>query len=214
MYLFPKSKAFLIVTGSFSDEVGLRAFVRSVDLHQTGHFMMGTANVGHHYFTVSGAFGADGLPMDLPKHVFDAGVEIPAEIRKFWATRGDGHNSAGSERKPLTEWAEQNMKLLRKAGQDLPSNAVERLTWAFKDNEFSAWAYRKIPTPKPVPGEEDRHFELIRSANESRPRTLAEAAYAAMVDHGVNPDQIAHHPYRWARRWVARDCGDPNWITS
>jgi hypothetical protein len=82
----------------------LRGIVRFAALTQLGHFMMGRIRVKGHSLTVSGAYGSDGLPMTVPPEVYDAGVELPAELYDLWA-KGGGWNSAGSEGPALRKWA-------------------------------------------------------------------------------------------------------------
>lgn len=103
-----------------------RAFIRSVTMHQCGHFMTGQIRVGGHVATVSGTYGGDGLPCDVPAHVYDAAVPIPAEIMEIYAT-GGGHNGAGREGPDLHAWALANLPVLRRAGQKLPTNGKQRI---------------------------------------------------------------------------------------
>lgn len=84
------------------------AIVRKVALHQIGHWMMGTANIGGRYRSVSGAYGNDGLPMDVDTLPADA-VPLPQALYDAWAT-GGGHNGAGSEGKAMREWARETFK--------------------------------------------------------------------------------------------------------
>jgi hypothetical protein len=82
----------------------LRAIVRYVRMRQMGHWMMGSAKVGQHRITLSGSYGSDGLPCSVPDDVYDAGVELPAELYQAWAN-GGGWNSAGSESDQMRAWA-------------------------------------------------------------------------------------------------------------
>jgi len=94
----------------------LMACVRKVRMTQFGHFMMGDTVVGKSRITVSGAYGADGLPMSLEKigNWGEGLVRLPAELEaEFWA--GGGHNTAGSEVGKIREWAMVNIDALRKA---------------------------------------------------------------------------------------------------
>jgi hypothetical protein len=83
------------------------ATVRSVALHQCGHFMMGAAMIHGARVSISGAYGADGLPrdyQDVPKIARDRLVLVPEDIASvFWA--GNGHNSAGNEAPTIHAWA-------------------------------------------------------------------------------------------------------------
>lgn len=83
----------------------LYAVVRTVAMRQLGHWMMGNANVGGAWMTISGAYGNDGLPMtvDDDEIPWDA-VALPDELaHAFWT--GGGWNSAGSEAPLLRDWA-------------------------------------------------------------------------------------------------------------
>ncbi len=82
----------------------VRALVRHCSLHQLGHWMMGSIRVGKHKVTVSGAYGADGLIMSVPREVYDKGVELPKELYDAWAT-GEGWNSCGTEAPAMRKWA-------------------------------------------------------------------------------------------------------------
>lgn len=85
------------------DDPALYACVRRVALRQFGHWMMGSANINGHWHTVSGAYGSDGLPMDVDKLPRDA-VQVPPELHEAW-NKGGGWNSAGSEAPAMREWA-------------------------------------------------------------------------------------------------------------
>jgi hypothetical protein len=82
----------------------VRALVRYVEMAQIGHFMMGTLTLKGHAISLSGAYGHDGLILDVPREVYDMGVELPADLREAW-NKGGGHNSAGSEGPAMKAWA-------------------------------------------------------------------------------------------------------------
>ena len=90
----------------------IRAIVRHTSMRQLGHFMMGFARVLGHRITLSGSYGADGLVCTVPDAVYDAGVELPGELREAWNT-GNGWNSAGSEAPAIRKWALANLAALR-----------------------------------------------------------------------------------------------------
>lgn len=116
----------------------LRAAVRRVKLEQLGHWMMGRTHVGGHFFGVSGAYGADGLPIHLPHRDFDGHVHkigepydnskevadvwaachpVPQELQDaFWA--GGGHNTCGSEGPLFRAWAAEHEAILIKDAKD------------------------------------------------------------------------------------------------
>jgi hypothetical protein len=79
------------------------AVVRKVALEQCGHFMMGACNIGGNWRSVSGAYGNDGMPMEVQELPADA-VQLPAELYEQW-NKGGGHNSAGNEADALRAWA-------------------------------------------------------------------------------------------------------------
>ena len=90
-------------TGFDLDE--MRACVRQVALEQMGHYMMGKARIGGESFTVSGAYGNNGLTLDVPREIWEEyGTPVPEHLREAWKD-GGGHNSAGSEGEALREWA-------------------------------------------------------------------------------------------------------------
>jgi len=100
-----------------ADPRELRACVRTVGLHQFGHWMMGTAIVGPHKITLSGCYGDDGLPDDPDPYpgLWEKLMPLPAAlVDEFW--KGGGHNSCGSEGPAVHAWAVQCEKALRKAG--------------------------------------------------------------------------------------------------
>lgn len=98
-------------------QMPLRAAVRFVRLSQCGHWMMGGARFGKKRVTVSGAYGSDGLPMDVDKlwDEYQRMIPLPVELaREFW--RGGGHNSVGDEADSMRKWAMAHLTELRKAG--------------------------------------------------------------------------------------------------
>lgn len=112
----------------------LRVLVRSVSLRQCGHFMTGRVKIKidrlrTYEIPVSGAHGADGLPIMTEEYTLSGGTHqwsyvekylglwerlhpIPKELQDaFWA--GGGHNSTGSEGPAFRLWATENLKTLR-----------------------------------------------------------------------------------------------------
>lgn len=77
--------------------------VRKVAMEQCGHFMMGRANLGGVWYTLSGSYGNDGLPMDVKKLPRDA-VLLPTELYDAW-NQGGGWNGAGDEARAMAVWA-------------------------------------------------------------------------------------------------------------
>ena len=89
-----------------------RAVVRKVALAQCGHWMLGTARIAGKSYTVSGAYGAAGLTLDVDQKAYDLGVPVPRELMELWS-KGGGWNSAGSEAPSLREWALNNLTKLQ-----------------------------------------------------------------------------------------------------
>ena len=94
----------------------LYATVRTVEVSQLGHWMMGYLRLAGARVTVSGSYGGDGLPLDVEK-LSEAQrallVEVPFGLAiKFWS--GGGWNSAGKEAPAMREWAVTELKKLRR----------------------------------------------------------------------------------------------------
>ncbi len=90
--------------GSDNRDKPIRALVRFTSLRQLGHFMMGECRAFGHRLTLSGSYGGDGLPCDVPDDVYEKAVEVPAELVAAWNT-GGGWNGAGTEAPAMREWA-------------------------------------------------------------------------------------------------------------
>jgi hypothetical protein len=90
----------------------IRAIVRHTSMRQLGHFMMGFARVHGHRITLSGSYGGDGLICTVPDAVYNAGIELPVELRDAWNS-GGGWNDAGSEAPAMRKWALSNLAALR-----------------------------------------------------------------------------------------------------
>jgi hypothetical protein len=92
----------------------IKCLVRKVAMRQCGQWMMGRANIGGHWYTVSGAYGGDGLPISVPQEVYDRlAITLPADLYEAW-NNGEGWNSAGSEARAVRKWALENLDALRK----------------------------------------------------------------------------------------------------
>lgn len=88
-----------------------RAIVRKVALQQFGNFMMGFARIKGELLTISGSYGADGLPMSVSSKVFNEAIPLPAELYDAW-NKGGGWNGAGSEADAMRKWAIENLSQL------------------------------------------------------------------------------------------------------
>lgn len=93
--------------------------VRQVAMRQLGHWMVGSANVGGRWITVSGAYGNDGLTINTDAvkypYTFKCGVPrdavlLPADLAHAWAM-GGGWNGAGSEATAMRAWARETFSL-------------------------------------------------------------------------------------------------------
>lgn len=83
----------------------VRAFViDNVRMEQCGHFMMASPTVKGHKLSLSGSYGSDGLPMEVPQELYDAAKPLPKELYDAW-NNGGGWNSAGNEAPAMAEWA-------------------------------------------------------------------------------------------------------------
>jgi len=92
----------------------IKALVRKVAMRQIGHFMMGTAQVYGKRIVVSGAYGHDGLPVSVPREIYDrAMVVLPEYLHELW-NRGGGWNGPGKEASEMKKWALENLEALRK----------------------------------------------------------------------------------------------------
>ncbi len=79
------------------------ACVRKVALRQLGHWMMGRTRIGAKWYSVSGSYGSDGLPMTVDALPKDA-KPLPRELYDAW-NKGGGWNSCGSEASAMRDWA-------------------------------------------------------------------------------------------------------------
>lgn len=92
----------------------IKAVVRKVALSQCGNWMMGKATIYGKQFTVSGSYGADGLPLTVDNQTYArATVVLPDYLLEAWQ-HGGGWNSAGSEAAEMIRWAQENLKELEK----------------------------------------------------------------------------------------------------
>jgi len=111
---------FLIIVQSKDRDLGpdnFRGIVRTVKLHQCGHFMMGNVTLAGQTITLSGTYGNDGLPKTVDEEVYAKGVDIPRHLYDAWNT-GGGWNSAGSEAQALRHWALNTCKIFKRFGEE------------------------------------------------------------------------------------------------
>jgi len=110
----------------------LRAVVRSVRMHQFGHWMMGSMELGpidpgpamgggprRISITLSGTYGSDGLTCDPERYpgLWETLMEVPDDLaEQFW--NGGGWNSAGKEGPSMRAWAVEHERELRRAGTE------------------------------------------------------------------------------------------------
>lgn len=104
----------ILMQGETTPSKEIKAVVRRASLRQFGHFMMGNARIGGFKFTLSGAYGSDGLTMTVPDQIYENyGLVLPQELYDQWA-QGGGWNSCGSEAPSLRSWALENLKDLKR----------------------------------------------------------------------------------------------------
>ena len=82
-----------------------RAIVRKVALRQYGHFIMGTARAFGESISVSGSFGGDGLPCDVPMHVYERAMELPADVLAAYWGIDDWAGKGGEGKAVVRNWA-------------------------------------------------------------------------------------------------------------
>jgi len=88
-----------------------RAFVCYARMSQLGPWMMANVKIIGHELTLSGAYGQDGLIMDVPRALWEKATQLPNELYEAWKA-GGGWNSAGSEAESMRQWAMKNFDLL------------------------------------------------------------------------------------------------------
>jgi hypothetical protein len=76
-----------------------------------GPWMMAHVKVIGHELTLSGAYGQDGLIMDVPRALWEKATPLPNELYEAWKN-GGGWNSAGSEAASMRRWARDNFDVL------------------------------------------------------------------------------------------------------
>ena len=81
----------------------VRGIIRKVALAQIGHWMMGKASIGKEWYILSGAYGHDGLTLDVEDDAFELGTPLPPMLFHWWR-KGGGWNSCGSEAPMMREW--------------------------------------------------------------------------------------------------------------
>ena len=81
----------------------VRCVIRKVALRQMGHWMMGKARIGREWYTLSGSYGSDGLPLRVGDDAYALGVPLPPSLYHWW-NKGGGWNSAGMEAPMMREF--------------------------------------------------------------------------------------------------------------
>lgn len=105
----------------FSVKAGgeIRAAVRSVQMRQSGHFMVGEAKLAGIPVFLSGPFGGDGLTKNPPPGIWEQLVPLPDGLaRGFW-------KDISSSERDLRAWAKTHIEELRKAAPT-PRSAPKR----------------------------------------------------------------------------------------
>lgn len=101
----------MMQSDSLESPASIRCVVRQVALAQLGQWMMGTTRIGKEKVTLSGSYGADGLPITVRHETFLKGLPLPNELYELW-NKGGGWNSAGSEAEAIQQWALTNLDAL------------------------------------------------------------------------------------------------------
>lgn len=92
----------------------IKCAVRKVALQQFGAWMMGRIAIYGERYTVSGAYGHDGLPMTVSQAVYDRlAVTLSSDLHEAW-NKGGGWNSAGLEATDIRQWALDNLASLQR----------------------------------------------------------------------------------------------------
>lgn len=84
-------------------EKEIRGLVRHASLHQLGNFMMGQLRAFGYRITLSGAYGSDGLPRDVPREVWQRAIPLPPDLYEAW-NNGGGWNGPGREAAAMRAW--------------------------------------------------------------------------------------------------------------
>lgn len=103
---------FFIIMQSKERSLGpdnFRGIIRKAALTQFGHWMMGKVRIGKNWYTVSGAYGHDGLPLTVEECDFLLGIPIPKDLYDKW-NKGGGWNSSGSETPDMVAFAKTLLK--------------------------------------------------------------------------------------------------------
>ena len=99
-----KAKFLILMSLRGEDCNVIRGIVRKVALRQMGQWMMGRIRIGRESYSLSGAYGNDGLIVDVAADAFEKGTPLPPELFEAWS-HGGGWNSCGSEAPAMREWA-------------------------------------------------------------------------------------------------------------
>lgn len=126
---------FLMFSNPDKGDRELRACVRFVAMEQLGHFMMGSVRIAGCSISLSGAYGSDGLPLNLDRHFIGLNEAGQAQYRDFtqeqkaaiWKQltplptdlaetywKSEGHNDAGSAGGNIRKWAKEKIATLQK----------------------------------------------------------------------------------------------------
>ena len=81
----------------------IRGLVRHASLRQLGQFMMGSMRAFGHSIPLSGAYGNDGLPRDVPRAVWERATPLPPDLYDAW-NHGGGWNGPGREAAAMRAW--------------------------------------------------------------------------------------------------------------
>jgi hypothetical protein len=97
------------------DQNMIRGMPIYTKMTQMGPWMMAQASIKGYKFTMSGAYGGDGLTCGVPRVLYKLATPCPQELREAW-NKGGGHNSAGSEAPAMREWAKELLPVYAELG--------------------------------------------------------------------------------------------------
>lgn len=117
-----------------TERLPIKGIVRQVALTQLGQWMMGKVRVYASWYTVSGAYGADGLTKDIALSDYNRiprYAVLPKELYDAWNT-GGGWNSSGTEAPVMQQWA---IWLHKHADTDLHAKKIAS-QWYYGQNDI------------------------------------------------------------------------------
>lgn len=81
-----------------------RAFVKEVEMKQSGPFCSGIVEINGVEMVLSGDYGGAGFPVVVPRKVFNCGVCVPESLYNAWKEGGHWGGFAGREKDEMMRW--------------------------------------------------------------------------------------------------------------